>query len=275
MSFGERLQAVRRASGQTQEEFAAHLKVSRQAVSKWESSKGYPEIEKIIYICNRYGATMNELFADEVPVERREIENAEEVLRDRPLKTVLADFASNLSFTHKCMIAGLLAAVALLVLLTSHHLKGGTDQVMTIVWTAAIILFGIVEAATAGLVSIWFVAGALVALVAAFVGAPLWLQIVLFLLVSAVALALTRPLLKKITTTTAEATNADRVLGEIAKVTETIDNENSTGAVYVDGKTWTARSVDETVIPAGSRVHIESMQGVKLLVKPVETKMEV
>ena len=275
MSFGERLQAVRRASGQTQEEFAAHLKVSRQAVSKWESSKGYPEIEKIIYICNRYGATMNELFADEVPVERRENENAEEVLRDRPLKTVLADFASNLSFTHKCMIAGLLAAVALLVLLTSHHLKGGTDQVMTIVWTAAIILFGIVEAATAGLVSIWFVAGALVALVAAFVGAPLWLQIVLFLLVSAVALALTRPLLKKITTTTAEATNADRVLGEIAKVTETIDNENSTGAVYVDGKTWTARSVDETVIPAGSRVHIESMQGVKLLVKPVETKMEV
>jgi len=275
MSFGERLQAVRRASGQTQEEFAAQLKVSRQAVSKWESSKGYPEIEKIIYICNRYGATMNELFADEVPVERRENENAEEVLRDRPLKTVLADFASNLSFTHKCMIAGLLAAVALLVLLTSHHLKGGTDQVMTIVWTAAIILFGIVEAATAGLVSIWFVAGALVALVAAFVGAPLWLQIVLFLLVSAAALALTRPLLKKITTAKAEATNADRVLGEIAKVTETIDNENSTGAVYVDGKTWTARSLDDTVIPVGSRVHIETMQGVKLLVKPVEMKMEV
>jgi len=147
--------------------------------------------------------------------------------------------------------------------------------VMTIVWTGAIILFGIVEAATAGLVSIWFVAGALVALVAAFVGAPLWLQIVLFLLVSAAALALTRPLLKKITTAKAEATNADRVLGEIAKVTETIDNENSVGAVYVDGKTWTARSVDETVIPAGSRVRIESMQGVKLLVTPVEMKMEV
>jgi len=275
MSFGERLQAVRRRSGQTQEEFAAQLKVSRQAVSKWESSRGYPEIEKIIYICNRYGATMDELFADEVPVERRESENTVEVLRDRPLKTVLADFASNLSFTHKCMIGGLLAAIALLVLLTSHHLKGGSDQVMTIVWTGAIILFGIVEAATAGLVSIWFVAGALVALVAAFVGAPLWLQIVLFLLVSAAALALTRPLLKKITTAKAEATNADRVLGGIAKVTETIDNENSTGAVYVDGKTWTARSVDETVIPAGSRVRIESMQGVKLLVTPVEMKMEV
>ena len=146
---------------------------------------------------------------------------------------------------------------------------------MTIVWTAAIILFGIVEAVTAGLVSIWFVVGALAALVAAFVGAPLWLQVVLFLLVSAAALALTRPLLRKITSTKAEATNADRVLGEVAKVTETIDNENSTGAVYVDGKTWTARSVDDTVIPVGSRVRIETMEGVKLLVKKSEEKVEV
>ena len=97
----------------------------------------------------------------------------------------------------------------------------------------------------------------------------------LFLVVSAIALAMTRPLLKKITTASMEATNADRVLGAVAKVTETIDNENSVGAVYVDGKTWTARSVDETIIAAGSLVRIESMQGVKLLVKLVEKKMEV
>ena len=54
MSFGDRLQALRRGTGMTQEEFAQQLKVSRQAVSKWESSRGYPEIEKIIYICNHY-----------------------------------------------------------------------------------------------------------------------------------------------------------------------------------------------------------------------------
>lgn len=277
MSFGERLQAVRRRSGQTQEEFASQLKVSRQAVSKWESSRGYPEIEKIIYICNRYGTTMNELFADEVPVHAPETEApaAAETLRDRPLKTVLSDFFSNLSFSHKCMIGGLLAAVALLVLLISHHLKGGTDRMMTIVWTAAIILFGVVEAMTAGLVSIWFVAGALIALIAAFVDASLAVQITLFLVVSATALALTRPLLKKITAANAVPTNADRVLGELAKVTETIDNENSTGAVYADGKEWTARSTDDTVIPAGSRVKIESMQGVKLLVRLAENKVEV
>mgnify|MGYP000824240172 CR=1 FL=1 len=56
MAFGERLQEVRRRAGLTQEQFAAELKVSRQAVSKWESCRGYPEIEKILYICNRYQA---------------------------------------------------------------------------------------------------------------------------------------------------------------------------------------------------------------------------
>ena len=50
VSFGDRLQALRRSNNLTQEEFAQQLKVSRQAVSKWESSRGYPEIEKIIYI---------------------------------------------------------------------------------------------------------------------------------------------------------------------------------------------------------------------------------
>lgn len=240
---------------------------------------GISRIEKIIYICNRYGTTMDELFADEVPAVRQEVEasTTSEELQSRPLKTVLSDFLANLSFTNKLMIGGLLAAIALLVLLISHHLKGGTDHVMTIIWTVAIIVFGVVEAATAGLVCIWFVAGALVALVAAFVDAPLAVQIILFLSVSAAALALTRPVLKKLTNATATPTNADRVLGEVAKVTETIDNENSVGAVYVDGKTWSARSVDGTVVPEGSRVCIESMEGVKLLVKRIQAneKMEV
>lgn len=279
MSFGEQLQAVRRKNGLTQEEFAAQLNVSRQAVSKWESSRGYPEIEKIIYICNRYGTSMDELFAEEVPTvpaaEQPSPAITEAFHDDRTLKKVLSDFSSNLSYGKKLMIGGLLASMALLILLTSHQLKGGTDRMMTIVWTAAIILFGVVEAATAGLVSIWFVAGALVALIAAFVDASLVVQIILFLVVSATALALTRPMLRKITNANAVPTNADRVLGEMAKVTETIDNENSVGAVYVDGKTWSARSTDGSVIPAGSRVYIESMQGVKLLVKKSEEKVEV
>lgn len=283
MSFGERLQSLRRENGMTQETFAAQLKVSRQAVSKWESGRGYPEIEKIIYICNRWGVTPNDLFADEVtlPVPQAEEPPAEETpappaeLPVRPLRRLLEDFVANLSPGNQFVFGGILIAAALLVLLASHFLKGGSDAVMTIVWTAAIIVFGIVEAVTAGLVCIWFAAGAVAALIAAFVGVPLWAQIGLFVIVSAVALALTRPLLKKITQGQVTPTNADRVLGQTAKVTETIDNENYTGAVYVDGKTWTARSADGSVIPAGSRVKIEKMQGVKLLVSPVEKTEEV
>jgi len=280
VSFGENLQALRRQHGLTQEAFAAQLKVSRQAVSKWESCKGYPEIEKIIYICNRYGVTLNDLFEEEVPRQAAAEpappeEEAAAELPVRPLRRLLEDFLANLSPGNKFIFGGILAAAALLVLLTSHFLKGGSDAVMTIVWTAAIIVFGVVEAVTAGLVCIWFAVGAVAALVVAFIGVPLWAQIAVFLVVSAAALAATRPLLKKITQGKVTPTNADRVLGEIAKVTETIDNENSAGAVYVDGKTWTARSVDETIIPAGSRVKIEKLQGVKLLVKPVEEKMEV
>lgn len=62
MAFGERLQLLRRRSGLTQEQFAEQLQVSRQAVSKWESGKGYPEMEKLLFICRQYGVTLNDLF---------------------------------------------------------------------------------------------------------------------------------------------------------------------------------------------------------------------
>lgn len=81
------------------------------------------------------------------------------------------------------------------------------------IWLGAIVLFGVVEAATAGLVSIWFVAGALAALIAVLLGAGIWVQLVAFVVVSAAALALTRPLVKKITAGRSVPTNADRVLG--------------------------------------------------------------
>ena len=141
---------------------------------------------------------------------------------------------------------------------------------MTFVWIGAIIVFGIVEAATAGLVSIWFVVGSVAALLAAAAGLSLLAQIVLFLVVSAAALAATRPLVKKLSAGRAVPTNADRVLGRTARVTETIDNDSASGAVYVDGKTWTARSADGSVLPAGSRVEIRRMEGVKLIVEAAQ-----
>ena len=83
MSFGSRLQALRHRHGITQEAFAQQLNVSRQAVSKWESSRGYPEMEKLLYICKHYGVTMDELFADEVPApDARGEREAQEELTD-------------------------------------------------------------------------------------------------------------------------------------------------------------------------------------------------
>ena len=143
------------------------------------------------------------------------------------------------------------------------------------VWLAAAVVFGVVEALTAGLVSIWFVAGSAAALIGAFLGAGLGVQVALFVAVSAAALAVTRPLVRRYTAGKAVPTNLDRVLGDSGKVTETIDNENSTGAVYVDGKTWTARSDDGSVIPAGTVVEILRMEGVKLFVRKIEEKVEV
>ena len=137
---------------------------------------------------------------------------------------------------------------------------------MTIVWIAVIVVFGIAEAATAGLVSIWFVGGAAAALLAAVFNGPLWLQFVLFLAVSIVLLAATRPLAKKMLDKSITPTNADRVLHHTARVTEKVDNEAPSGAVYIDGKTWTARSEDGTVYAKDTLVEVVRMEGVKLYV---------
>ena len=143
------------------------------------------------------------------------------------------------------------------------------------VWLGAAVLFGIVEALTAGLVSIWFVVGAAAALIGAFLGAGVPVQVGLFIVATAISLAATRPLVRRWTAGKAVPTNADRALGQTARVTETIDNANSAGAVYVDGKTWTARSADGGMIPQGAMVEVLRMEGVTLFVKKTEEKVEV
>lgn len=138
---------------------------------------------------------------------------------------------------------------------------------MTWIWLGAMILFGVLEAATAALVSIWFVGGAAAALLTALLGGPLWLQTALFLAVSAGILLAVRPLARRTGSGTVP-TNLDRAIGALARVTEEIDNAAATGAVYVEGKTWTARSADGSVLPVGSHVLVERIEGVKLIVAP-------
>ena len=272
MAFGERLQEVRKRSGLTQEEFAEHLQVSRQSVSRWESSRGYPEMEKIIFICNRYGATMDELFEEEVPTPGEPPQETPR-LSARTLSSEIANLYANLSPYNKSIGIMLLTVIMMLgpaYVYCMRSLKGGADEMMTIIWIAAIIVFGIAEAATAGLVSIWFVAGAVAALIVTELGATLWLQFVVFLAVSILALIATRPLARKMLDKTIVPTNADRVLHHEAKVTETVDNENAAGAVYIDGKTWSARSENGSIIEKGKMVKIIRMEGVKLYVREIK-----
>ena len=140
-------------------------------------------------------------------------------------------------------------------------------------WLGAIVLFGMAEVVTESMVSIWFVAGSLAALFICMSGwslgglTPEATQVLVFAVVSALALAATRPLVRRFMTRPHIPTNSDRVLGMVAKVTEAVDNERASGAVYVDGKTWTARSMDGSVIPAGTQVTVQKIEGVKLLVQ--------
>ena len=154
-------------------------------------------------------------------------------------------------------------------------------NIMIWFWLGAIVFFGVAELLTEGMVSIWFIAGSLAALFTCMSGwslggvSPEGTQVLVFAVVSAAALAVSRPLIRRFMgAQPAVATNLDRVLGMVAKVTEAVDNEQSSGAVYVDGKTWSARSADGSVIPAGTQVKIQKIDGVKLLVQFSE-KMEV
>ncbi len=137
---------------------------------------------------------------------------------------------------------------------------------MYIVWAAAIIIFGILEGITVQLVSIWFVAGAVAALISVPLGAPQWLQFVLFFAVSLIVLAIVRPIIKKRLTPKQEKTNADRCIGKDAIVIEEINNILPTGQVKADGKVWTARSSDNSIIPKDTIVSVEKIDGVKLIV---------
>ena len=140
-------------------------------------------------------------------------------------------------------------------------------DMMVWVWLGVTALAAFVEAVTMTLVSVWCVAGGLVAVFAAYFGASVPTQLLLFLGVSILTAAVVRPLAKKYADPHKVATNADRLLGMEAKVTEDIDNARSSGAVYVDGKTWTARSADGGRISAGETVEIAGMEGVKLIVR--------
>ncbi len=138
---------------------------------------------------------------------------------------------------------------------------------MLIFWIVLLIVLIVVEAVTAQMVTIWFAAGAVAAIAAELLGAQVWLQWTVFIIVSVIALIATRPLVRKMTATKVQPTNADRCIGQTAVVTEEIDNIAAKGAVKVNGTVWTARSADGSVIGKDEKVTVEKIEGVKLIVK--------
>lgn len=143
------------------------------------------------------------------------------------------------------------------------------ESMQKIVWLVLLLLFAGGEAVSVGLTSIWFAAGALAALVAALLGGALWIQITLFLAVSILCMAAVRPLAKKHLNSKVEHTNAERVIGAEAQVTEDIDNIHGKGAVIIRGMTWSARSQDGAPIPTGTLVKVLRIEGVKVFVEQI------
>ncbi|MBQ4259252.1 MAG: NfeD family protein [Lachnospiraceae bacterium] len=140
-----------------------------------------------------------------------------------------------------------------------------------IYWLILLIVCLVMEAATLGLTTIWFAGGALVAMVVALLGGPVWLQLLLFFVVSLVLVVFTRPIATKYFNRDRLKTNAESVVGQQAVVTVEIDNVKEAGEVLVHGQEWSARGVAEyPQIAKDTIVVVEAIEGVKLYVKPVE-----
>ena len=138
---------------------------------------------------------------------------------------------------------------------------------MVYVWLGVLVAAVIVEVCTTQMVSVWFAIGALASFFTALAGVEqIWIQIIVFVIVSAIAVIVTRPLVKKMVNGKTEPTNADMVIGKTGVVTEKIDNLAPSGQVKVGGAVWTARSADESVIGENEKVVIKEISGVKLLV---------
>lgn len=143
-------------------------------------------------------------------------------------------------------------------------------DLVAILWLVLLVVFLIVEASTVTLVSLWFAAGSLTALLASLFGAPLWLQILLFLAVSVLSLIALRPLSRRFFRPKLVATNVDSVIGSTGLVTASVDNVSAVGQVKLGAMEWTARSTSGAPISVGTLVKVDRIEGVKVFVTPVE-----
>ncbi len=138
---------------------------------------------------------------------------------------------------------------------------------MALIWLGVVIGTVVVESITCDLVAIWFMPGAVAALILSLFLEQVWLQILVFALLSIILLILTRRISRRLTAQNKTIrTNADAIIGERAVVTEEIDNLKETGSIKLRGLVWTARAADEgAVIPEGSVVTVKEIVGIKAI----------
>ena len=142
------------------------------------------------------------------------------------------------------------------------------DLSMTVIWLVILVVLVVIELLTMGLTTIWFAGGVLVAAVASIFGAPLLLQIILFLIVSALLLFFTRPIAVKYFNKDRVRTNAESLVGRQAIVISEVDNLQGIGQVSVGGMEWSAKTKEDGVtLPVGTVVTILAINGVKLIVE--------
>lgn len=142
------------------------------------------------------------------------------------------------------------------------------------VWFLLLVFFVGVEAVTVAMISAWFAAGSLVAMIVSLLNGPMWLQVVLFLVVSAALLLCLRPLARKYFTPRLAKTNLDSIIGSEGLVLEPIDNVTSSGRVKLGAMEWTARSTAGEPIAAGTRIRVDRIEGVKVFVTPLEVPVQ-
>ena len=144
-----------------------------------------------------------------------------------------------------------------------------------LIWLVLMVLFLIAEASTVTMISLWFAAGSLAALIVALLGGGWGLQIAAALIVSMALLACLRPMVRKHFTPKLTKTNVDAIVGSQGYVTADIDNISATGTVKLGAMEWTARSANGDPIPKGTLVKVEKIEGVKAFVTAVEIPAEV
>ena len=142
------------------------------------------------------------------------------------------------------------------------------------IWLILLVIFMIAEASTVTMISLWFAAGSLAALVVAASGGPLGFQVAVFLVVSGALLACLRPMVRKHFTPKLQKTNVDAVVDSRGYVITEIDNMAAQGKVKLGAMEWTARSSTGGKIPAGTLVKVDRIEGVKAFVTPVEVPAE-